>query len=96
MFKDVLRIIMIIVGFFGAIGGVISMRLAPIFFVVLFILKIVNVINIDWFGYPNELSAIGTPFWLAFLGLLFYILNAVLVAVGVDDKIWQGRRKIKW
>ena len=89
MFKDVVRIVLMFGGFFSVIGSFLAIRFAPLFFVVLAILKIVNAVNISWFGYPNELSAVGTPFWMFFIGIIFYLLGMVFIAIGGDDKIWR-------
>ncbi len=53
--KDFLMFINIIIGIIGVIGGAIATRIALPSFAVLFVLQLVEVINIGWmmvFAYP--------------------------------------------
>ena len=66
-------------GILGAIGGAIATNIWFGSFIVLVLLKLTSLISIPWFASIFVLSAIGTPLWLLFGGVVLYLLGIAVL-----------------
>ncbi len=82
--KEILAMTTFAVGLFTSILGGITLYLAGPFLLVLFILKILGALTINWFGYPAVLSVIGTPFWMVLFGLLILLISMAAMAIASE------------
>jgi hypothetical protein len=90
-FKDVASLLTVASTFFSVIGGFFSMRLAPMFFIVLLILKAVGVNYIQWFGWPKTLAVFTTPIWMVLFGFGLVVLGATIISI--YEYIFENKNK---
>ena len=53
--------------------------MSPLVFILLVISKLAPIIDINWFGDLMTLSAIGTPLWILFIGIVCLLLDILLL-----------------
>lgn len=75
-------ILTVIGGVLGLIGSSISVGLWWPSIIILSILKLTDVLQIDWFSSIFEWGAISTGLWLLLIGFITYMLSLFITAFG--------------
>ena len=71
-----------VMGIIGVVVSSLALTLPTASVVILSILKLTNLVQMDWFAGITELGAISTGLWILFIGIIVYFLSMIFVVLG--------------